>query len=107
MRASNCTIPAHSVSPKRPPPPYTTRLAPARIELHHPGAQRLGEALLLQLQDARNLRCLAREFRKRFAHRYHERRHELIEERLRLAEFVAVAHRAPDDTPQHIAAAFV
>jgi hypothetical protein len=37
----------------------------------------------------------------------HQGGHDLIKKRLRLAELIPMAHRAPDDAPQHIAAALV
>src|SRR2546430_6508933 len=46
-------------------------------------------------------------FRSRVAHLLREHRHQLVEKRLLYAELVAVADRAANDPPQHVAAAFV
>ena len=51
-------------------------------------------------------RC-STQLRIRRAHLLREVGDELVEERLRLPELVAVAQRAADDPPQHVAAAFV
>ena len=82
-------------------------LAHARIELRHAGGSVSAKRSSSCCSTPRHLRCLARQLRKRLSHGRDQRRHELVEERLRSAQLVAVAHRAPDDPAQHVAAAFI
>ncbi len=70
----------------------------------HAVLERLAEALLLGLQHLRNALLLARQLRVRRAHLRVEVVDELVEERLLLPELVAMADRATDDPPQHVAA---
>ena len=80
----------------------------ALVEQRHAVLERLGESLLFLLQHAHDV--IARRFASSGIGRAHlgrERRHERVEERLVLAELVAVADRAADDPAQHVAAAVV
>src|SRR5260221_462848 len=78
-----------------------------RLEDRHAGLERFGEALLLLLQRGGDALLLALQFWIGIAHLAREVGNELVEEGLLLAELVAVAHRAPGDAAQHVAAAFV
>ena len=85
-----------------------SRVGPERVlEDRHAGLQRLGEALFLLAQRRGDTRFCLREIGIRLAHLRDEVRHEPVEERLLLAELVAVAHGAARDAAQHVAAPFV
>src|SRR5260221_11182626 len=88
--------------------PYTTLFrSERRLEDRHAGLERFGEALLLLVQRGGDALLLALQFGIGIAHLAREVGNELVEEGLLLAELVAVAHRAPGDAAQHVAAAFV
>ncbi len=65
------------------------------------------EALFFLLEYLHHAHLLCRQFGKGRAHLSHQIGHQLVEERARAPELVAVADRAADDAAQHIAAAFV
>ena len=73
----------------------------------HAVFQRLGEALLLLLEHRGHTTLALRQLRVGFAHHAGQVIDEQVEERLLLAQLVAVADRAPDDPAQHVAASFV
>ena len=83
------------------------QLADRAVEQRHALRERLGEALLFLLQHALDVRALRAQLGIRVAHFLVERGHDLVEERLALAEHEAVADRAADDPAQHVAAALV
>ena len=72
-----------------------------------PRVQRLAEARLFQLERLGDQRLGAHQFRIGLAHLAGERRHQLEHQRLLRAEQFGVAHGAPHDAAEHIAAAFV
>ena len=77
------------------------------LEQPHPLAQGLGEALLLLLQHALDVRPPRAELGIDLAHLPLEARNELVEERLLDTELVAVPDCAPNDSPQDVAATLV
>ena len=79
----------------------------ARFELCHASHQRLGKTLFLGAQHAGDLRTALAQLGIGVAHDATQHRHQLVEERLRLPELVAVAHGATDDPAQHVATPFV
>ena len=79
----------------------------AGFELRHARFQGLGEAFFFGPQHARDLLGALRQLGVGSAHDPRQHRHQLVEKRPRLTEFVAVAHGAAHDAAQHIAAAFV
>ena len=79
----------------------------ALFEQRHALRQRLREALFFLLQHALDWARCVLQLRIRLAHLLFERGDQRVEERLRLAELVAVTDRAPNDPAQHVAAAFV
>ena len=83
------------------------KLADRVVEQAHALRQRLREALLLLAQHLLDMAALLAEDRVRAAHLLLDVFHELVEERLLDAELVAMADRAPDDAPQHVAATLV
>ena len=87
------------------------RLAPhlpdGGVEQRQAVLERLREAMLFLLQHLHDMVCAFRQLREGGAHLRHERRDERVEERLLLAELVAMADRAADDAPEHVAPAVV
>ena len=77
------------------------------LEHFHAVLERLGKALLLRLQHLRHALFRLGQLRIGLAHRAREVLDDAVEERLLLAELVAVADRAADDPAQHVAAALV
>src|SRR5688572_6548936 len=82
-------------------------LADRTFEQRHAVFERLRKALLFLFQHARDVRFAFRQLRVSRAHLGRERRHQRVEERLFLAELVAVADCAADDAPEHVAAAVI
>ena len=77
------------------------------VEQRQAVAQRALEAGLLLLDRRFDGDLRAAEFRIGLAHFGDQRRHQLVHQRLARAEHVAMAHGAPHDPAQHIAAPFV
>ena len=69
--------------------------------------QRFGEALFLGQKHAHDVILLERQLWIRVTHQFRELRHKVGEERLGLAELVAMANCPPDDPSQHVTATFV
>ena len=77
------------------------------VENRHARLERARELLAFLAQHVAHERLPGDELGIRLAHDFRERGHELVEERGAHAELVAVAHRAPRDAAQHVAAALV
>ena len=77
------------------------------VEKGKPARQHVAEARLFQLERLGDQRLGADQFRIGLAHLAHQERHQLAHQRLFGAEQFGVAHGAPHDAAQHVAAAFV
>ena len=98
---------------RRPAPGMTAALARRAqlldrlAELDHRLLEGGAEALLFRAHDARDGGRLRAQLRVGAGHAVHDHRDQLVQERLLDAELLPVAHRAPHDLAQHVAAAFV
>ena len=83
------------------------RLGAFLVENDQAALQRLAEARLFELERLGDQRLGADQFRIGLAHLAGQRRHQLPHQRLFGPQQFGVAHGAPHDPAQHIAAAFV
>src|SRR6185503_19316875 len=77
------------------------------VEYGHTGLERAGELLALLEQHLAHTLLLGDELRISLAHHLHKSGHEVVKKRGALAELGPMAHRAPRDAAQHIAAALI